>query len=191
MAEKKKRKGRRAYLNDFYRDISGEYQYTGQLRRYEGPAPHREAVTRMGVFAGAMALAVILVGLLPAPSMLGLGNFYVVLPLILELLGVFLSAWAVVRLIAGGCELRNYVYEATVEKLPGRLTMTAIFAAVSAVCNVVYLILNGFGGKVLVSLAVIVLHGAALAAALLLKRYLASLRWSGREGESAPELPEE
>lgn len=29
MAEEKKRRGRRAHLNDFYRDVSGNYIYTG------------------------------------------------------------------------------------------------------------------------------------------------------------------
>ena len=29
MAEEKKRRGRRAHLNDFYRDVSGSYIYTG------------------------------------------------------------------------------------------------------------------------------------------------------------------
>ena len=29
MAEEKKRRGRRDHLNDFYRDVSGNYIYTG------------------------------------------------------------------------------------------------------------------------------------------------------------------
>jgi len=191
MAEKKKRKGRRAYLDDFYRDVSGEYHYTGALRRYEGTEPYRQAVTRVGVLAGIMALAMVLVGLIPAPSMLGIGNFYVVLPYIAELVGAALSVWAAIRMIAGGAELRNYVYEATVEKLPNRLEMTAVFAAVCVAGNVLYLILKGFGGRVIASLAVILLHGAVIAAALLLKKHLSTLRWSGGREEETPELPEE
>jgi hypothetical protein len=189
VAEKKKRKGRRAYLNDFYQDVSGEYQYTGRLRRYEGQLPWRDAARRIGILSGAMALALVAVGMLPAPSMVGMGSFYVILPYILELVGVFLSGWSAVRLIGSGEELRSYVYEATVEKLPGRLTMSAIFAGASLAGNLVYLLLKGFGGKVILSLAVLALHGAVLAAALVLKGFLSSLRWSGGADET-PEQPE-
>lgn len=33
MAEGKERRGRRDHLNDFYRDVSGNYVYTGHLLR--------------------------------------------------------------------------------------------------------------------------------------------------------------
>ena len=144
MAEKKKRRGRREHLNDFYLDVGGNYQYAGPIRRYEGDMPWRDAALRVGVLAGAMALSLIAVGLIPAPSMVGMGNFYVVLPYVLELVGVFLSVWAAVRLIAGGEELRNYVYEATVDKFRGRLTMTMIFAISSVIGNAAFLIMKGF-----------------------------------------------
>ncbi len=179
MAEKKKHKGRREYLNDFYRDVSGEYQYTGTIRRYQSELSWHDAALRIGVLAGIIATAMIAVGLIPAPSMTGMGSFYVILPYILELVGVFLSVWAAIRLIAGGEELRNYVYEATVGKIRGRLTMTAIFAISSLIGNVVFLIIKGFDGKVFLSLAVILLHGVSLAASLLLMRHMSSLRWSG------------
>ena len=81
--------------------------------------------------------------------------------------------------------------EATVEKLPNRLEMTAVFAAVCVAGNVLYLIHKGFGGRVIASLAVILLHGAVIAAALLLKKHLSTLRWSGGREEETPELPEE
>lgn len=185
MAEKK-RKGRRAHLDDFYRDVSGEYQYVGKLRRYRGEIPYEQVKTRLGVLIAALCLAVLGVGALPAPSMLGTGSFYVILPYIAELVGAFLCAWAAIRLISGGEELRNYVYEATVEKLPSRLAVTAVFAAASVVGNVLYLILKGFGGKAFLSLLVIVLHLAAAAAAVLAFRFLRTLRWDGGE-ELTPE----
>ena len=31
-----KRRGRRSYLEDFQKDVNGEYQYRGTMYRYEG-----------------------------------------------------------------------------------------------------------------------------------------------------------
>ena len=36
MAEEKKRRGRRDHLNDFYRDVSGNYVYTGVCYEHTG-----------------------------------------------------------------------------------------------------------------------------------------------------------
>lgn len=191
MAEKKKRKGRRAYLNDFHVGLNGEYTYTGPIYRYEGELPYRQALTRLRVLTAAMCLAMIGAGVVPAPSMVGFGNFYVVPFFMIELVGVALSAWSAYRLISGGEDLRAYVYEATVNKLPQRLEMTFFFAAACVAVNIVYICLNGFGGKVILSLLLIVLHVGVGAVAQILRRTLALLRWNtGREEGELPE-PEE
>jgi hypothetical protein len=189
MAEQKKRKGRRSYLNDFYRDVGGEYQYTGAMRHYLGPEPYEGERKRLAMLGGAVGLGTLAVGVLPAPSMLGIGSFYVILPYVAQLIAAFLSLWAAIRMLLGGPELRSYVYDATVEKLPVRSMLTAVFAAAGILGNALYLILHGFGGRPVISLAVIVLHALVTATAMLLRRRVAVQQWDG--GEEEPPRPEE
>jgi hypothetical protein len=179
--KKKKRKGRWSHLQDFYTDLSGKAVYAGKMIRYAGDLPWRDAAVRTGVLVGAVTACVFAVFCLPAPSMTGLGKHYVVLPLLLEAVGVLLTVWAAVRLLYNGPDLRAYVWDASARKLPWWLEMTAVFAGVSAVCNVVFLALNGFCGRVFLSLLVIALHLAVVACAVPAIRFLRSLRWDGGE----------
>lgn len=185
MAEKKKRKGRRAYLNDFYTDVSGNTVYTGKMLTYHGRLPYPAARLRIGFYCGLVFACVFAVACLPAPSMLGYGKTYVMLPFIFEAIGLLLTVWAAVRMLYHGESLREYVYEASAKKLPWWLEMTAFFAAVSAVCNVIYVALNGFGGQVGLSLLLIVLHILAAVFALLGIRFLRQITWSNG-GEELP-----
>ena len=38
---KKKRRGRRAYLEDFHQNVAGEYIYTGQTHAWKAPREKR------------------------------------------------------------------------------------------------------------------------------------------------------
>ena len=190
MAEKKKRKGRRAYLNDFYTDVTGNTVYTGKMYRYCGQLTYPAMRQRICLYCGLIFACVFAAACLPAPSMLGIGKFYVVLPFILECIALLLTLWAAVRMLYHGEALRAYVYEATVKRLPWWLEMTAVFAAVGAVCNVVYLALNGFGGQPALSLVLIALHVLTAVLAVLCLRFVRSLVWSGGEEELPPKQEE-
>ena len=191
MAEKKKRKGRRAYLNDFYADVNGKYIYTGDVYRYVDDRPFDKAYLRVGLLCGVVFLSVFAVACFPIPSMLGYGKLYVMLPFIFEAIGVLLMLWAAIRLRANGPDLRAYVWEATARKLPWWLEMTAFFAGASAVCNVIYLAINGFEGKVFLGLLAVALHITAVVSALLSIRALRSMTWIAGEGERLPPKSED
>jgi len=191
VAEKKKRKGRRAYLDDFQAGVNGQYIYTGSMYRYEGAVPYQRAMRRVSLLTAAMCAALVCAGAVPAPSMLGFGNFYVIVPFLVEMVGVALAIWSAAKLIYGGEELRAYVHAATVKKLPDRLSMSLFFAGASIVANIVYLALKGFGGKVIASLLVIVFHALVILTAWLLKRELSTHRWTtGGEEDLSPSDPE-
>lgn len=193
MAEtkKKKRKGRRAYLNDFYTDVSGNIVYTGVMYRYEGEKPFRQSYLRVALLCGAVFAAVFAIACVPAPSMLGYGKPYVVLPFIFEAIGVLLTLWAAIRLGINGPDLRAYVWEATAKKLPWWLEMTVVFACVGVIGNIVYLAIFGFEGKVFLGILVIVLHIAAAVSALLAIRALRRMTWCGGEEEKHLSQPED
>ena len=122
MADKpqKKRRGRRSFLNDFKADDSGQYSYMGNVHVYEGSVPYKTERQRVIVLTAMMCASAVAIGCIPAPSMLGYNNFYVVPFFIIELVAVFITAWAAIRLAAGGSELREYVYEKTVKAIPNR-----------------------------------------------------------------------
>ena len=79
MAEEKKRRGRRAYLEDFQKTATGEYVYTGKLHYYETQGlERRQALLRLWLLTGAIAAAVVVSGCVPAAGMSN--TFYVLLP---------------------------------------------------------------------------------------------------------------
>ena len=59
MAEEKKRRGRRDHLNDFYRDVSGNYVYTGVCYGHTGGVRANTALLRrLRLMAAVMAVVI-------------------------------------------------------------------------------------------------------------------------------------
>ncbi|MBQ1685341.1 MAG: hypothetical protein II072_07520 [Clostridia bacterium] len=180
MADKpqKKRRGRRSFLNDFKADDSGQYSYMGNVHVYEGSVPYKTERQRVIVLTAMMCASAVAIGCIPAPSMLGYNNFYVVPFFIIELVAVFITAWAAIRLAAGGSELREYVYEKTVKAIPNRAPVAFYSALACVLANIVYLCLNGFAEKPVASAAALLLHGVIAAAAFQLRRGVEHEKWS-------------
>lgn len=146
MPDKKKKKGRRAYLDDFQTTVSGEMIYCGALYTFRGEAGERKQflLKLMALSAAAAAFAV-LSGCVPAPGTLNC--FYVLLPMLGSILSAVSVLWAVIRLISGGEELREYVYRATVEEFPIRTALCIGCSGLSLLGEFLFLILNGTEGK--------------------------------------------
>ena len=132
MAEEKKRRGRRAYLEDFQKTATGEYVYTGKLHYYETQGlERRQALLRLWLLTGAIAAAVVVSGCVPAAGMSN--TFYVLLPYAGALLSAASVVWLMCRLAAGGDPLRHYVYTATVAQMRVRGRLVLIFSALTLV----------------------------------------------------------
>ena len=179
MAEKKKRKGRRAFLNDFKVGGDGQYSYMGTVHRYGGKLPYNMVLARFAALGGALLLSLVGIGFIPAPSMTGYNNFYVVPLFVFELIAAFITEWAAVRFLVNGRkgELRAYAFEATVKRLPILGSITAFIAALGIPANIVYLAINGFEGRPIASFAVILLHAAAAASAFLIRKCTEATEW--------------
>lgn len=177
MAESKgKKKGRRAYLNDFQPNLAGEYVYTGVYYAYDGKdMDFPKARSRVLLFSMLSMLGLIGAGCVSAG---GMGNcFYVLIPYMGEAISVFVTAWAVVRLLLNGSRLREYIYGAIIPRIPVAALCSAVFAAVGCVCIAIYIILNGIGGPVGELALLIAAKAAAISAPLLLRRHVKSLQW--------------
>lgn len=186
-SKKAKRKGRRSYLNDFRMTESGNYSYMGVVRAYEGPGPYGAERLRLIVLIAVIVLSELALGFIPAPSMLGYNNFYVVPLYIIELVAVFISAWAAVRLIIAGSEMREYVFDKTVKRLPNVVPIAFYAALVCVAANIVWLCLNGFGEKPAASIAALLLHAVIAVSAFLLRRLIRRQIWGVKMPEPAEE----
>ena len=184
--QERKRKNRRAYLDDFHKDLSGQYFYDGPLYGYvENGKSRKRLLQELWGLCVLMIGAVIGVGFTPAP---GVSSWaFVVLPYAVSLVGAVSVLWAMAQLATGKDPMREYVYEASVEKIPLRALLTAIAAGLSFVGEVVFVILYGaFGRGGYVALA-LVLMAVETAAALLIRRCLYYADWKivRRRGEAA------
>ena len=172
-----KRKGRRAYLNDFTTNLQGDYVYQGSHFHYTGETPWERQFRRLWGLTLAMAAGLVGGGLLPAAGMNGV--FYVVTPYLAGIIAGGSVVWAMAKLRREG-KLRSYVYEASIRKLPTRGKVTAVFAVLAAAGEGLNLLLNGSGGKTAATLGYLALTLLAAAAAWRLAKESAAPAWEER-----------
>lgn len=187
MANGKKRRGRRDHLNDFYRDVSGNYVYTGICYVCTAPQERGTLLRRLWLLTAVLAAAVVTGGCITAP---GVGRcFYVLLPYAAEVGLTGSVVWAMTRWQAREYPMREYVYRATVRALPGRCLAEAILAAAGFAGECVYLLVSGSGGRGLYAVIYLLLKVVSLGAALFARHLVLSSRWepAGGNGEITTE----
>ena len=124
------RKNKRAYLDDFQRDLNGNYQYCGAHCHYVGKTPRKTVLLRLWLLCGGAAALTAGAGFVPGAT--AHVPAYVSLSYVAALLAAVYALYTLLRMTAGGEPLRAYLHEQTAEKLPGRCTLAAVLCAVSA-----------------------------------------------------------
>lgn len=176
MAEHSK-KERRAYLNDFHSDDSGTYSYQGAYYVLQGDSKRicREMAELWGSCA-VLAGVTIANGYIPAP---GMGNcFYVLLPYLVQLLAAVSAGLAVFRMGTGRKPLREYVYQASVLKLPFRFGLAAVGAGVTFGGEGIYLMIHGADDQAGFAVLFLLLEAAALVSAVIAYRGVFRMKWT-------------
>ena len=183
MAGEKKRQGRRAHLNDFYRDVAGNYVYTGTCYVCRAADGERAALLRRLW----LLTAVLAGGCISAPGMSRC--FYVLLPYAAEVGLTGSVVWAMTRWQAREYPMREYVYRATVQALPGRCLAEAVLAGAGIIAETMYLILSGSGGRGAMAAVYLLLKAVSLAAALFARYLVRRSVWEpvGKNGEMTAE----
>lgn len=177
MSEEKKKKGHRAYLNDFQKNIAGEYIYTGAHYAFEGEKRDwKKKLLRLWLYTVVMSVAVLAVGCIPVAGMMN--TFYVILPFAATLASVFSVVWAMCRLSAGGAVLREYVYKATVLQVKPRGWLTVIFSGCAFVGECVFILLHRGVEHPLWSGMFLLIHFAILICALWWMKTAETLVWT-------------
>ena len=132
MADREReKKKKRAYLDDFERDLNGKYQYRGAHYRYAGEHPHSRVLALLWLFCGGGAALTVGAGALPGAT--AHAPVYLLLPYMAALVLALYAVVLLVRLTRGGVRLRAYVHEQTAQKLPSFCRVTAVLCAVAAV----------------------------------------------------------
>lgn len=183
MSEKKAKKGRRAYLNDFRQGADGKYVYTGahyELRPGEKLPAFRRGLLLFSVLSAASAVAR---GCNPAGGMLNC--FYVIIPYILEVGGVAFTVYAAFSFLLSAYPAREYSFLKTVRRVPSLAGFSAVCAGVGIFVQGIYLILRrGAGEPVPLILAGFLTEACGIAFALMLRRLCQKAEFIRTPGEN-------
>lgn len=123
------KRGRRSYLDDFQRDVNGDYQYRGAHYRYAGTMEYQTLRRSLWLCCGLGSALVLAAGCLPGAT--AGAAWYVTLPTMLALAACGFLLWTLARWTKGGMTLRAYVHAQTVKRLPAE----ALLAAAMSVCG--------------------------------------------------------
>lgn len=172
MAEKRwKRKQIR--LQDFEKNIHGEYEYRGAMYRFSGN--YRTFMIKAWALVLAIVALVITAGILPATG--AMDTWYVVIPFAVTIGAAGFCCYRLVQWSSGNGLIREYNYEKTVTSFPKTIKVLIGAAGVTLFTEGTHLILNGMGeyptGAVvlLVSMAIIIVLG------ILLERLVSLISW--------------
>ena len=135
------RKNKHAYLDDFEKDLNGNYQYRGAHYYYKGTQPLGKALAGLWVLCGGGTSCLLAAGFVHGAT--AHAPFWLLLPYMAGLLAGVYVLYLLVRLTAGGDPLRAYIHEQTAQKLPGVCLATAVLAALTAAAQLVQLALGG------------------------------------------------
>lgn len=167
-------KKKKSALEQFQKNAAGDYVYTGKHYGFvSGEKSRKRALVELWVLSGAMGACSLGAGMFPAPGTVN--TFYVLIPMAAAMISAMAALWALGQLSAGGDPLKEYVYEASVVKLPGRLMAVTVFSVLMMACELLYLILNGGWGRAVIG--VLVLEAAAAVLAQVTKRTFSCLEW--------------
>ena len=141
--KKKKRRGRRYYLNDFHL-VGSEYVYRGNMYAFDGGQRERRrflTLITLGSFVSLLTAA----GQEVFPPVEMSDSLFTTIPWLLQMIAVCTVIWGVYKLLRGNDPMREYVYEKSVKKLPVRLLISMAASFVTFASEAIYIVIKGFG----------------------------------------------
>lgn len=138
----KKKKSRRAYLEDIHRTADGRFIYTGPCFEYDEETNTRGSVLlRLWLLILPAVAACVASGLFTTPFMRD--TWYTIAPFAIEFVAVGAALWAISRVTGNGRVLREYVRRQTFGSLPLRCLIAVGAAAAGIVGASVFMIIHG------------------------------------------------
>lgn len=170
---------RREYLDEYKKDASGKYVYTGKTYTYtSGRLKSRRVFYAVLWLLFAVSFAALIVcGLFHVPGMLGCA--YVLIPYTGAVVVSLTELWGMTSLSISGHPLTKHDYETTVQKLPRRAAVTMVCSALTVLGEIVYLIINGSGGvRPLNTVFFFILLAAAFCSCFIAAKLLSKATWT-------------
>ena len=124
------RKNKHAYLDDFEKDLNGNYQYRGAHYRYAGTPTRGRALAVLWLCCGGGAALAVGAGVLPGAT--AHASVWLLLPYMAALITALYAVVVLARLTRGGDPMRAYIHEQTAQKLPTLTRACALFAVLAA-----------------------------------------------------------
>ena len=176
--EKKKRPGKREHLKDFYKDVTGKYVYGGAMYTNGLTAEqHKQLILRLWLCGGGSMLGQVVAGCIPAA---GMTDGFWVLPFYLgAIISAIMVCWALWEMTDGGEPMREYIYNASVEKLPRRCEFGMVFGILALAGLLLRLVFSGLaGGTLWATVLFVVIQVGAVCGLFFVKKMLQSTHWS-------------
>lgn len=174
--EKRKRRSRRAYLNDFHLNEKGDYVYEGRMIGFvEESVTYHQYLQRIIPAAVLMLALSVAAECLPAVAMSRFG--LTAIPWLGQIITACLAAYAVWKISWGKNPMREYVYKASVEKLPMRTLLTAGFSFLTALAETIYILVNGCDGEAAFTVLRPILSMLCGMIAICLYRFVKNTEW--------------
>lgn len=177
MADKKRRLfSRREYLNDFHRNIKGEYYYTGQMFAFDGnKAAYSQYITYIITDAVLILLFTAAAECFPSVEM----SRYPLTALfwMFQLTASCVLIYSAVRIALRKNPLRAYIYKATAQNLHVKAAAAGICSCLSALEMIIFLAIKGINGELWQN---IIRPGLSLSSAYMAYRlyaYLKTVSW--------------
>ncbi len=176
MAEKKRR-GRRAYLNDYKPDGKGGYEYRGKLYSFDGGKDAHRVYIRLTLAAAVLTLVLTVVpevlpsvpvSRYPLTAVLWLGNLFT----------AGLGAYYVWKTAWGKDPIKEHIYNKTTARIPLFYLLLACFAFALTAEESVYLMINGLAESTVLCLTRPVMACICGACALFYHFYAKRSSWS-------------
>lgn len=177
MAEEKKKKSfRKEYLNDFSKDDSNRYVYSGEYRTFSGD--RQEWMRSIILMWAACAVSAALLLVIGFMSRSGLAeNRLMILPYAVELIALFITIWKLVRLTYGGEKLRKYIHASTVGQIPGYAGACAATGVIALAGIIISLLIHTFTGSVAGMIVYFAAQAAMIATGLLIMKTIKYMKW--------------
>ena len=138
----KKKKGRRAYLEDIHRTADGRYIYTGPCFAYDEEVnPRGSVLLRLWLLILPAVAACVVSCCFNVPFMHN--TWYTVGPYGFEFALIGTIVWALGRITVNGSILREYVRKQTFGALPLRCWLAVGFAGIGMIGGIVYMLVHG------------------------------------------------
>ena len=132
------RKKTRERIQHYHKNESGGYDFDGACYHWQDPSLRtpflRNGYIRICLGIGLMILA----GCLPAPG--ADHAAYILIPYAAGIVAGVLSLLAFIRLSLEKEKLRDYVYDSSVMKLPGRLVVSLAGSAAAGLAQLLYIV---------------------------------------------------